>query len=126
LTLSLLGLFGGLALVLAAVGIYGVISYAVSARTRELGIRMALGAGRRDVLSMILRQGMILITAGLPIGLGASLVLDRFLATLLYEVEATVAMTAVATALGLSAVALLATFMPASRATRIDPVASLR
>jgi predicted permease len=126
LILSLLGVFGGLALLLAAVGIYGVISYAVSARTRELGIRMALGASRRDVLSMVLRQGMILIAAGLPIGLGASLVLDRFLATLLYDVEATDPMTALATAVGLSAVALLATIVPANRAMRIDPVAALR
>jgi putative ABC transport system permease protein len=125
-TLSLLGLFGALALALAAIGIYGVISYAVSARTREVGIRMALGAGRREVLSMVLRQGVSLIVLGIVCGLAASMALSRFLSTLLFEVRPTDPATYGLAALGLSAVALLATYVPARRATRIDPMAALR
>jgi putative ABC transport system permease protein len=125
-TLALLGLFGALALVLAAIGIYGVISYTVSARTREMGIRMALGAGRREVLWMMLLQGMALSAAGIACGLGASLALARFLSTLLYEVQPTDPGMYAMAALGLAAVAFLATLVPSSRATRIDPMTALR
>jgi len=125
-TLALLGLFGALAIVLAAIGIYGVISYVVSARTREMGIRMALGAGRREVLRMILFQGLTLSTVGIVCGLGASLALTRFLSTLLYEVQPADPVTYAMAALGLSALAFLATLAPSSRATRIDPIAALR
>jgi putative ABC transport system permease protein len=125
-TLLLLGLFGGLALVLAAVGIYGVISYAANLRTREVGIRMALGAKRRDVLRMILGQGLSLVAIGLVAGFVASLALTRFLATLLYEVRTTDALTSVLVALMLAAVALFATYLPAHRASKVDPMVALR
>lgn len=125
-TLALLGLFGALAVVLAAIGIYGVISYAVSARTREMGIRMALGAGRREVLWMMLLQGMGLSAVGIAWGLGASLALARFLSTLLYEVRPTDPLMYAMTALGIAALAFLATLVPSIRATRIDPMTALR
>ena len=125
-TLLLLGLFGCLALVLAAVGIYGVISYAVNLRTREVGIRMALGAQRRDVVAMVLRQGLTLIGAGLAAGFLASLVLTRLLASLLYEVRPADLATATAVAVLLAAVALFASYVPARRATRVDPMVALR
>lgn len=125
-TLTLLGLFGGLALVLAAVGIYGVISYAVSLRTRELGIRMALGAARRDVLQMVLRQGLKLAATGLVVGLAASVVLTRFLTSLLFQVRPADGVTIVAVAALLAAVALLANYLPARRASRVDPNEALR
>jgi putative ABC transport system permease protein len=125
-TLMLLGLFGALALVLAAVGIYGVISYAVSLRTRELGIRMALGAARRDVLQMILRQGLRVVVSGLVIGFAASIVLTRFLTSLLFQVKPADWATTIAVALTLAAVALLANYLPARRASRVDPNEALR
>jgi predicted permease len=125
-TMTLLGLFGGLALVLAAVGVYGVISYAVSLRTREVGIRMALGAERHKVLAMVLRQGLILTGAGLAAGFGASVALTRFLATLLYEVRPTDLATSVTVALMLAAVAFLASYLPARRASKVDPMVALR
>src|ERR1035438_8982640 len=104
--LALLGLLGGLALVLAAVGLYGVISYSVAQRTREIGIRMALGAARREVLALIVRQALPLIGAGLGIGLAASLVLTRWLATLLFEVAPSDPATSAAVAVLLASVAL--------------------
>ena len=125
-TLVLLGVFGMLALTLAAVGIYGVISYAVSLRTRELGIRMALGAERRDVLAMLLRQASILIGTGLAAGYIASLALARLLASLLYEVEITDLATSLTVALILGAVALAGSYIPARRAMRLDPMIALR
>jgi putative ABC transport system permease protein len=125
-TLLLLGVFGALALALAAVGIYGAFSYTVTARTREVGIRMALGAANRDVLSMVLSQGLRLVAVGLAIGLGASFLLTRFLATLLYEIGVSDPLTFLAAAAGLAMVALLATYIPARRATRIDPMTALR
>jgi putative ABC transport system permease protein len=126
LTLALLGIFGALALALATVGIYGMFSYAVTARTREVGIRMALGADRGDVLSMVLGQGMALAVAGVGIGLGLSMALARFLGTLLYETGPADPVTFGAAAAGLFAIALLATYVPARRATRIDPMTALR
>ena len=125
-TLTLLGLFGGLALVLAAVGIYGVISYAVSLRTREFGIRMALGAARQDVLQMVLRQGLKLAARGLVLGIVASVVFTRFLTALLFQVKPADMMTTLAVLLMLAAVALLANYLPAHRASHVDPNVALR
>ena len=125
-TLLLLGLFGALAVVLAAVGIYGVISYAVSLRTRELGIRMALGAARRDVLQMILRQGLKLAMAGLLAGLAASVIFTRFLRSLLFQVKPADVVTTLAVLVTLATVALLANYLPARRASRLDPNEALR
>ncbi|MBZ5728652.1 MAG: ABC transporter permease [Acidobacteriia bacterium] len=125
-TLALLGLFGALALALAAVGIYGVVSYTVSLRTREVGIRMALGAGRRDVLGMVLRQGLALVGMGLAAGFAASLALTRLLASLLFEVRPTDVTTSAAVAVVLAAVALLASYLPAHRAAKVDPMVALR
>ena len=125
-TLALLGLFGALALVLAAVGIYGVITYAVSLRTRELGIRMALGAQRQDVLRMVLMQGATLTGWGLLAGLAASLVLTRFLGTMLYGVKSWDIATSFVVAIILATVALVASYVPARRATKVDPMVALR
>jgi putative ABC transport system permease protein len=125
-TLMLLGLFGGLALALAAVGIYGVISYAVSLRTREFGIRLALGAARKDVLQMVLRQGLKLAVSGLVLGIIASVVFTRFLTALLFQVKPADMMTTLAVLLMLAAVALLANYLPAHRASHVDPNVALR
>jgi putative ABC transport system permease protein len=125
-TLALLALFGGLALMLAAIGIYGVVSCAVTSRTREMGIRMALGAERRDVLAMVLRQAAVLAAVGLAGGLAASLALTRFLSTLLFEVRATDVATLSAIAALLAAVALAASYLPARRAASVDPTTALR
>jgi putative ABC transport system permease protein len=125
-TLALLALFGALALGLAAVGTYGVISYTASLRTREVGIRMALGARRADVLGMVLRQGLALTGAGLALGLAASLALTRLLSSLLFEVKPGDVTTSAAVALVLAAVALAASYLPARRASRVDPMVSLR
>jgi putative ABC transport system permease protein len=125
-TMSLLALFGALALLLAAVGIYGVISYAVTLRTREVGIRMALGAQRSEVLWMVLRQGGTLAAIGLAAGFTASLALTRFLSSLLYEVRPVDAAVSVGVALVLASVALLASWLPAFRASRVDPMVALR
>jgi len=125
-TLALLALFGVLALALAAVGIYGVISYLVTQRTREVGIRIALGAERRDVLVMVLRQGLGLVGLGLGAGIAASLLLTRLLISLLFEVRPTDVATSAAVALLLAVVALLACYLPARRASRVDPLIALR
>jgi putative ABC transport system permease protein len=125
-TLALLGLFGALALVLAAVGIYGVITYAVSLRTRELGIRMALGAQRKEVLRMVLLQGAALTGWGLLAGLTASLLLTRFLGSMLYGVKSWDIATSFVVAIILAMVALIASYVPARRATKVDPMMALR
>jgi predicted permease len=124
-TLALIGLFGAVALSLAAVGIYGVISYTVSLRTREVGIRIALGARGSDVLAMVLRQGFALAGAGLVVGLAASLAVTRFLSSLLYEVRPTDLGTSLGVALLLMLVALAASYVPARRATKVDPMVAL-
>jgi putative ABC transport system permease protein len=122
----LLTIFAGLALLLAAIGIYGLISYTVEQRTQELGIRMALGAGHGDMLQLVVRQGMLLSGIGVVIGLAVSFALNRLLADLVFGVKTTDPITYVAVAAILISVALLATYIPARRATRIDPLIALR
>jgi predicted permease len=126
LAAALLTLFGLLALSLAAVGIYGVLSYAVTERTREMGIRLALGASPGDLLRLVVGQGLTLTLTGLVIGVGASIALTRLIAKLLFGVSPTDPLTFVVIPLLLTAVALLAGWIPARRATRVDPLVALR
>jgi putative ABC transport system permease protein len=122
----LLTLFAALALVLAAVGIYGVISYAVTQRTQEIGIRMALGADRADVLKLIIRNGLVLTLLGIAIGVGGAFGLTRLMSTLLFGVTPTDKPTFIAVSAVLIFVALLACYIPARRATKVDPLIALR
>lgn len=122
----LLGLFAGLALVLACVGLYGVISYSVAQRTHEIGVRMALGAKPVDVLKLVIRQGMFLTIAGLVIGVGAGALVTRVLSDMLFGVTARDPLTFIGAPLLLLFVAFLACYIPARRATRIDPLIALR
>jgi predicted permease len=123
---TLSSVFGLLALLLASIGLYGVMAYAVARRTREIGIRLALGAQNRDVLKLVIRQGMALVAVGLAIGLAGALVLTRFIAGQLYGVGTNDPATFATISLLLTAVALVACYLPARRATKVDPMIALR
>jgi putative ABC transport system permease protein len=122
----LLTIFGAAGLMMAAIGVYGVMSYSVQQRTQELGVRMALGAQASNLRNMVVGQGMILAGAGVALGIGAAFWLTRFLASFLFGVKAWDPVAFIVTPLLLSAVALLAVWIPAQRATRVDPMTALR
>src|SRR5262245_40990532 len=122
----MMGVLGAVALLLAAMGIYGVISYLVAQRTREMGVRLALGARRRDLLKLVLGRGLTLTMTGVLSGLALALALTRFLSSLLFGVSAADPITFAAIALLLAVVALMASFLPARRAMRVDPITALR
>jgi predicted permease len=125
-SMLLLGVFASIALVLATIGIYGVMAYLVNQGTREIGIRMALGASQRNIVNLVVRQGMALALSGVIIGLAAAFLFTRLIRSLLFGVEATDPIAFGAISLLLFLIALLASYIPAQRATRIDPAASLR
>jgi ABC-type antimicrobial peptide transport system permease subunit len=123
---GLLGSFAVMALVLALIGIYGVIAYSVAQRVREIGIRQALGAQRGDILQLVIGQGVTLSLLGIVVGLGGAAVVTRVMGSLLFEVSAADPATYVAIAMLFLCAALLASYIPARRATAIDPIAALR
>ena len=123
---QVLGIFAVMAMLLAAIGIYGVISYAVAQRTREMGVRMALGAKRTQVAMLVLRQGTRLALVGVGIGITGALLLRGTVAQLLYGIASTDPLTFIGVPLALAAVAVLASLLPAQRATRVDPVVAMK
>ncbi len=123
---SLFAAFAALALVLGIIGIYGVISFFVGQRTREIGIRIAMGAQRRDILKLVVNEGLTLTVIGIVVGLGSALALTRFLAAFLYGVSATDPLDFAAVAALFAIVALAASYVPARRAMRVDPLTALR
>jgi putative ABC transport system permease protein len=125
-SMFLLAVFAGIALLLAAVGIYGVISYAVTQRSHEMGIRIALGASRGSVLKLVLGQSLVLTVAGVVLGIAGSLALTRLISALLFDVKPNDLATYALVPAFLLAVALLASFIPARRATKVDPIVVLR
>jgi len=125
-SLIILGVFATAALALASIGIYGVIAFAVGLRSREMGLRMALGASRANVVSLIVRQAMKTVALGLAVGLVGAVLLTRFLSSSLYGVEPTDATTLFLATIVLATVALGAVYWPARRATRVDPMLALR
>jgi putative ABC transport system permease protein len=122
----LLGIFAGVALLLASIGIYGAVAYSVAQRTTEIGVRMALGAQTRDVLQLVVRQGMAPVVGGLAIGIAATFALSRLIAAQLYQVSAHNPLLLIGAAILLMIAALLACLLPARRATRVNPVQALR
>jgi len=126
LTMALLGVFAGIALLLAVVGIYGAVAYTVEQRTGEIGVRMALGAQTRDVLRLVVRQGMNPVLIGLVAGLAGTFAFGRLLTAQLYQISPHSPLLLGATAIVLAVAALLACLFPAHRATRIDPIQALR
>jgi ABC-type antimicrobial peptide transport system permease subunit len=125
-TMTLLGLFALVALALGVIGVYGVMSHSVAARTNEIGIRIALGARSDEVTRMVTRQGFVVALAGVAVGLGCALVATRLMTGLLFNVSATDPWTFGAVAVFMAAVALLASYLPARRASRVDPIEALR
>src|SRR5262249_35834095 len=125
-SMLLLGTFAGLAVLLASIGLYGVMSYTVAQRSRELGVRVALGASAREVSGLVLGQGARLAVIGVAIGLGAAVALTRLMHDMLFEVSATDPITFTVIPVLLIAVALLASWMPARRAMRVNPIEALR
>jgi putative ABC transport system permease protein len=122
----LLGIFGALALLLAAIGLYGVLAFTVSQRTREIGIHMALGARARDVLVMVMKQGMSLVLVGIVLGVAGAYAVTRTIRSLLFEVGTTDPLTFVAVLVLLAVVGFVASYVPARRATKVDPLEALR
>jgi putative ABC transport system permease protein len=123
---TLLALFASIALLLAGVGIYGVLSYSITLRTHEIGVRMSLGASRADVLRLVIRDGMILAVVGAAIGFAGSLAITRVMSGVLFQISAHDPVTFAAMSGLMLFVALLACFIPARRATRVDPMVALR
>jgi ABC-type antimicrobial peptide transport system permease subunit len=121
-----LAIFAGIALSLAAVGIYGVVSYSVAQRAREMAVRLALGAAPSDLLKLVIGKTMLIVLVGLALGAGAALALTRVLASLLYDTSPTDRVTWVVAGALLAAVALIACYLPARRATKVDPMVALR
>jgi putative ABC transport system permease protein len=125
-SMLLIGVFGAIALVLAAVGLYGVVSYSVSQRTQEIGLRMAIGADRRDVLRLVVGGGMKLAVIGVVIGVAGALALSKVIATMLFELTPIDLVSYSGTVMVLLAVAMVACYVPARRAMRVDPIIALR
>ena len=123
---ALVSSFGALAITLAAIGLYGVMAYTVSQRSQEIGLRMALGASRRDILAMIVGRGMALTAAGVTLGIAAALAATRAVGGLLYGVQPSDPVTYLTVPVMLAAVALVACYVPARRAARVDPLVTLR